>query len=97
MSRSTAASQRRDDAPITSDAELPPQFSDDALALRFTEKHGENLRYTSAHGPWSRWTGNRWDVMKHWLSSILPAIPAARKAQPVQISASRPASHPLKL
>jgi putative DNA primase/helicase len=40
---------------------VPPQYADDSLALKFTAKHGENLRYTSAMGRWSKWTGNRWE------------------------------------
>jgi putative DNA primase/helicase len=42
------------------DEERPPEFSDDALALRFTAQHGNNLRYTAALGRWSEWDGKRW-------------------------------------
>jgi P4 family phage/plasmid primase-like protien len=35
-------------------------FSDDALALRFTEKHGDELRYVAEWGRWYRWTGTHW-------------------------------------
>jgi putative DNA primase/helicase len=40
--------------------EVPAEFSDDTLALRFTAEHGNNLRYTSAWGRWNRWDGHRW-------------------------------------
>lgn len=48
----------------TSDFALPSQseFSEDALALRFTDEHGANLRYTSAWGRWSVWNGTLWRV-----------------------------------
>ena len=35
-------------------------FSDDALALRFTEKHGGTLRYVAEWHRWYRWTGTHW-------------------------------------
>jgi putative DNA primase/helicase len=40
--------------------DAPAEFSDDALALRFTEKHGDELRYTSQWGRWNRWNGHQW-------------------------------------
>lgn len=40
--------------------DIPAEFSDDALALRFTEEHGSDLRYVSAWGRWNRWDGCRW-------------------------------------
>jgi putative DNA primase/helicase len=39
---------------------ISAEFSDDALALRFTDKHGENLRYTAIFNHWHRWDGSRW-------------------------------------
>jgi phage/plasmid-associated DNA primase len=38
----------------------PPAFSDEALALRFTERHGGGLRYVAAWGRWLLWDGTRW-------------------------------------
>ena len=38
----------------------PSEFSDDSLALRFTEQHANNLRYVSKQGRWLRWDGKRW-------------------------------------
>lgn len=38
----------------------PPDYSDEALALRFTDEHGQRLRYTAAWGRWHEWDGARW-------------------------------------
>ena len=42
-------------------AALPAEFAEDALALYFTEKHGEELRYTAQWALWSRWRGYKWE------------------------------------
>jgi putative DNA primase/helicase len=42
------------------DSVRPPQFSDDALALRFAERYGNELRYVAKWSQWLRWTGTRW-------------------------------------
>ena len=41
---------------------LPGQaeYSDDSLALKFTERYGGELRYTAAWGKWHRWNGHVW-------------------------------------
>jgi putative DNA primase/helicase len=38
----------------------PPEFSDEALALRFAERHAFDLRFVAAWGKWLSWTGNHW-------------------------------------
>ena len=38
----------------------PPEFADDALALRFAEYHKESLRYVAALGRWLIFDGMRW-------------------------------------
>jgi putative DNA primase/helicase len=38
----------------------PPEFSDEALALRFAEQHASNLRYVAPWGNWLCWDGTRW-------------------------------------
>lgn len=38
----------------------PAEYADDALALRFTERHGDDLRFTAAWGRWSVWDGLVW-------------------------------------
>jgi putative DNA primase/helicase len=37
-----------------------PLFSDEALALRFAERHCDHLRYTAQWGKWMKWTGDHW-------------------------------------
>jgi hypothetical protein len=48
-------------AAASAPVEEPEGFSDDDLALRFTAKYGDDLRYTSLWGRWSRWDGHRWE------------------------------------
>ncbi len=38
----------------------PPDFSDEALALRFAKRHARDLRYVAAMGKWLSWDGARW-------------------------------------
>ena len=40
----------------------PPEFTDDALALEFTERHRDQLRFVAGWGKWLLWDGTRWDV-----------------------------------
>jgi hypothetical protein len=35
-------------------------LTEDALALRFSERHANDLRYLAAKGEWFRWDGTRW-------------------------------------
>jgi putative DNA primase/helicase len=42
------------------DVDRPAEYSDDALALRFTEVYGNDLRYTAPWGRWNRWDLNCW-------------------------------------
>lgn len=39
---------------------LPPRFSEDALALRFSKRYEASLRYVHRWGAWLRWDGTRW-------------------------------------
>ena len=39
----------------------PPEFSDEALAQRFAQRHGDELRYVAAWSRWFAWTGTRWE------------------------------------
>ena len=41
-------------------APLGPAFSDEALALRFAERHANDLRYVAAWSKWLHWDGRRW-------------------------------------
>jgi len=37
-----------------------PEFSDEALALEFAERHAEKLRYIKPWNTWLVWTGGKW-------------------------------------
>ncbi len=37
-----------------------PAFSDDALALDFTRRYGDRLRYVATWGKWLEYDGTRW-------------------------------------
>lgn len=38
----------------------PPQYADEALALRFTARHEHDLRFVNLWGRWLIWDGRRW-------------------------------------
>ena len=43
----------------------PPEAqgpSEDAIALRFAERHADELRYVAAWGHWMEWDGTRWNT-----------------------------------
>jgi putative DNA primase/helicase len=42
------------------DIKALPASSDDALALRFSTKYGDNLLHVAAWGRWYYWTGSHW-------------------------------------
>ena len=44
------------------DKTRPPEFSDDALALRFAERNAQSMRYVAALGRWYIWDGARWHL-----------------------------------
>jgi putative DNA primase/helicase len=52
------AAKREPDIPERSTSTVP--FSEDALALEFTARHGEEFRYVSKWGKWMHWTGKVW-------------------------------------
>jgi putative DNA primase/helicase len=48
-------------AEVAVDSEpLPPRFSEEALALRFSQKYKGELRYVAGWGRWMCWDGTRW-------------------------------------
>ena len=51
-----SADQKGSDDPIA----RAPAFSEEALALRFAERHESNLRYLAAWNRWLRYDGKRW-------------------------------------
>ncbi|WP_428665043.1 phage/plasmid primase, P4 family [Reyranella sp.] len=38
----------------------PPDFTDEALALRFAELHADDLRFVATWGKWLHWSGTHW-------------------------------------
>jgi len=42
------------------DPSAPTEYSEDALALKFTVEYGDQLRYTAKWSRWSMWDGRRW-------------------------------------
>ena len=62
----TSQSAPKDQNAEGDDQPCPPEFSDDALALRFTKLYGADLRYTAAWVRWSIWTGERWQQDQTW-------------------------------
>jgi putative DNA primase/helicase len=61
------------------DAAVPPQYSDDALALRFAERHADDLRYVAELDQWFHFDGKRWHGDKT-LMSVLRAREVCRLA-----------------
>src|SRR4051794_33542225 len=55
------------------------EFTEDALALRFTARHGSELRYVAPWGSWLRWHGGKWNFEKTLFAYDL-ARQVARKA-----------------
>jgi phage/plasmid-associated DNA primase len=67
-SRRMSTRVHRAEAPLIGNGRLdtdadkarPPAFTDEALALRFADKHASNLRYVDVWGRWLTWDGIRW-------------------------------------
>ncbi|MCX5784572.1 MAG: phage/plasmid primase, P4 family [Elusimicrobia bacterium] len=54
ISRYPPAARDDEDEPV------PPGFTDDALALKFTSKYADDWRYVAPWGHWLHWDGARW-------------------------------------
>src|SRR4051794_7466197 len=50
--------------PAPEPVNLSPEFSEDALALEFSARHGCELRYVHQWGAWLQWDGTRWKFEK---------------------------------
>jgi len=44
------------------DEARPPEYSDDALALRFSEAHGDDARHVALWAKWLLWNGANWQL-----------------------------------
>jgi len=51
---------QRLDAERHADNPVPPEFTEDALAARFTAEHGDDWRYVNGWCQWLEWDGARW-------------------------------------
>src|SRR5262245_39109316 len=50
----------RDARTKTNGEDIGGALTEDALALRFSEKHVDDLRYIATKGTWLKWDGIRW-------------------------------------
>jgi P4 family phage/plasmid primase-like protien len=74
-------------APVDDEVDdRPPGFTDDALALAFTDKHTLDWRYVAAWGDWLHWDGKRWlkeaTLRAFYLSRLVCRQAAARCEKP---------------
>jgi len=58
--RLDAARAATEGDPRTDDDAIPPEFTEEALALRFTDQHKARLRYVAKWGQWLIWDGTVW-------------------------------------
>src|SRR5437763_480003 len=54
------AGERLEEAEPSDNPPIPPEFTDEGLALRFSAKHANKLRYVAAWGRWLIWTDAAW-------------------------------------
>ena len=54
------ADDSEEEGALDDDDARPPQFSDEALALLFAERHGHRLKYVETWNNWQIWTGSVW-------------------------------------
>lgn len=52
------ARQKAEQPSAEADPDNP--LTEDALALRFSERHANDLRYIATNGQWQKWDGTRW-------------------------------------
>jgi len=65
----------------------PPALSEEGLAQRFTEQHGDTMRYVAKWGCWYIWNGKRWrrdDTLRAFSSARKIAREAAAELDPKQ-------------
>ena len=72
----------------------PPQFSDDALALRFAADYADKLRYVAAWGKWMSWAGTCWRTDDTLLSFDRVRL-ICREAAATAIASEKPKLAPI--
>jgi putative DNA primase/helicase len=73
-------------------AEIAPQFSEDAMALEFTERHADHVRYVAQWKRWFRFDGRRWvhdNKMQVYNLARMICRDTAALAQQVQTNRNR--------
>jgi len=79
-------------APLEIADARPPAFSDESLALRFSEKHGAVVRYVAAWNRWLHWNNTCWaidETMRTFdLARVICRIASAEIVDPKQARAS---------
>ncbi len=72
-------------------------LTEDALALEFTRRHQDELRYVHEWGQWLKWDGARWapertlavfDVARALVRAIAPTVPNATRAAKIASAAT---------
>ncbi len=58
--RAAELAEKKLSPPIELADASPPWLSDDALAQKFAERHGNDLRYIALWNHWYEWDGARW-------------------------------------
>ena len=59
--RAAELAEKKMSPPVELADARPPAFSEDALAQRFAERHGKNLRYIADWSQWYAWDGAHWE------------------------------------
>jgi putative DNA primase/helicase len=76
--------------PIT-DVDRPPAFTDESLALQFTDLHKDRLRYVAAWGKWLIWADGVWrfdDTMKAFDHARAVCRQAAAECNDVRVASA---------
>ena len=60
MSEDDVRAGIEDAAPVEPAEALPPEWSEERLAAKFTARHRKDLRYCNEWNRWLRWTGTHW-------------------------------------
>ena len=67
---------------------LPPEYSEDSLALQFTDRYHETMLYCGSWGKWLHWDGREWKQDDTFLALDLARKVARDGADEVQKSGS---------
>jgi putative DNA primase/helicase len=85
----SSAPNANEEQPSEHDSEdeaVPPGFTDDALALEFTQAHAGDWRYVAAWGHWLHWDGSCWHkeatLKAYDLARLICRAAAARCLKP---------------